>query len=62
MDKAKNTALIVAIAGAVKLSLQAFGVPLIDDESYNQLVNAVAIIANFGLGIYINHRKPKVTE
>ena len=49
--------LIVALLGAAKIVLEAFGIDIITDDVINQASNAVAAIVAI-VGVLISHRKP----
>lgn len=48
--------LIIAILGAVKLVLQAFGIDVITDDMIDKAANVVAAVVTL-VGVVISHRK-----
>lgn len=46
----------VALLGAAKMVLQAFGYDVIDDTMINSIANGVAAVATF-VGVMMSHRK-----
>ena len=50
--------LVVAMMGAAKLVLQAFGIDVITDDVIDQSANAVAAIVTL-VGVVMSHRKPQ---
>lgn len=53
--------IIVAVLGAVKIVLQAFGIDVVTDEQINQIANGIASIVTI-FGVVMSHRKPKQPE
>lgn len=48
--------LIASLVGALKLSLQPFGIE-IPDQQYNELANGAAALITI-IGVFLSHRKP----
>ena len=53
--------ILVAVLGAVKIVLQAFGLDIITDDQINAIANGVAAIVTI-FGVVMSHRKPKQPE
>jgi uncharacterized membrane protein len=53
--------LTIAILGALKIVLEAFGVDLIDDQQINMIANGVAAVVTI-VGVAISHKKQPVKE
>lgn len=56
MNKINWVTLIVALLGAAKIVLEAFGLDIITDDVINQSSNAVAAIVAI-IGVLMSHRK-----
>ncbi|MDP4158365.1 MAG: hypothetical protein Q8911_01190 [Bacillota bacterium] len=58
LEKLRKPALVVAVLGAAKLVTDAFGMPILTDESINAIANGVAAVATI-VGILINRDAPQ---
>lgn len=58
MNQVNWVTLIVALLGAAKIVLEAFGINVIDDDMIDKAANAVAAIITL-LGVVMSHSKPK---
>ena len=56
MQKGNVITLIIAILGALKLVLNAFGIDIITDQNINDIANGIAAIVTV-VGVIISHKK-----
>lgn len=52
---------LVAVLGAVKIVLQAFGIDVVTDQMINDIANGVAALVTI-FGVVMSHRKPKALQ
>lgn len=60
-QKINIVTILVAVLGAVKIVLQAFGIDVITDQMINDIANGVAALVTI-FGVVMSHRKPKELE
>ena len=60
MQKGNVVTLIIAILGALKLVLNAFGIDIITEQNINDIANGIAAIVTIA-GVIMSHKKDTVT-